>query len=89
MRRPRKSVCIASGLYLSSIIISLLWFEPLMLLVFLITVLGIYINLGQYLALRQRHYSKDEEGNEEEFFDSQKWDEFVVKTSMRRSKGVL
>ena len=75
-------------LYFVLIIVSILWFEFLMLLVILITILAIYIYFSNYLALRQRHYQQNKIGHQEEFAESQKWDEHVAKTAIRRSKGV-
>jgi len=75
-------------IYLVLIVISLLWFEALMLLVFFITVFTIYSYFSRYLTLRQRHYQRNKIGNKQENSDSQKWDEHVAKTTMRRSRGV-
>ena len=88
MRRNKQLKIIGIILYFCLIIISMLWFDFLMLLVILITVLTIYAYFSNYLALRQRHYSKDKRSAQEEFADSQKWDEHVAKTVIRRSRGV-
>jgi len=88
MDKSQKVKILVLGTYLLLIVISLLWFEALMLLVFLITVFMIYSYFSRYLTLRQRHYERNNIGSKEEFSDSQKWDEHVAKTAMRRSRGV-
>jgi len=88
MNKSQRVKIIALSMYLGLIIISLLWFEILMLLVFFIPVFLIYSYFSRYLTLRQRHYQRNKNGNKQENSDSQKWDEHVAKTTMRRSRGI-
>ena len=88
MNRNQLLKLIALTIYFGLILISLLWLEILMLFVILITVFAIYVYFSNFLAFRQRHYQKNKIGNKEEHTDSQKWDEHVAKTVMRRSRGV-
>lgn len=88
MNQSLQKKVIGLGVYFVLIFISLVWIEPLMLIVFLITLLYIYTSLSKYLALRQRHYQQNKNGDMEEFTESQKWDEHVAKASFRRTRGV-